>query len=53
MSLCPSSETVNELWPGPYWLVAALLANTGLGLLFQEAASSRFALAEALSIPRQ
>lgn len=53
MSLWPSSETVNELCPGPYWPVAALLTNTGVALFVQEAGLSRFAVAAAESSPRQ
>ncbi len=53
MSLWPSSETVNELWPGPYWPVFALLVKTGVCVLTQDDGLSRFALADAVSRPRQ
>ena len=53
MSLCPSSETVNELCPGPNWLVAVLLTKTGLALFVHEAGLSRSAVAEAVSRPTQ
>lgn len=53
MSDLPSSQTVNWLCPGPYWLVAALLAKTGPALLAHDEALSRSAEADAVSMPMQ
>ncbi len=53
MSDFPSSETVNWLWPGPYWPVAALLAKTGVGVFAQDNGFNRSAEAEAVSRPMQ
>jgi hypothetical protein len=53
MSDVPSSETVNWLCPGPYWLVATLLAKTGLAVFAHDDALSRSAEADAVSRPMQ
>ena len=46
-----SSDLVNELWPGPYWLFSAQVLNTGTGLLVQESLLSRSLPRSAVSRP--
>ncbi len=53
MSDFPSSDTVNELCPGPYCEVAAFDVNTGDALFVQDAGAVRSAVADAVSSPRQ